>query len=227
MAVAVASQAQKQKAPAESPQARRTQSLINKGDLAGAIAICDEAIKLNPGSAEMYVKRGIAFRLQGALDKAIQDFDKATALDPATTRNERSVADAYLNHGQIQLSDLRPEDAIVDFEKALRIFPANSRPYFDRAEARILVEDFVGAIADLDTYLTREKPESFSKALALADRSLAKHLLRHDTEAKKDFDSIPDLPPELKNGVLMHMGQLEAQLKILRVLRSQQKKSVA
>jgi tetratricopeptide (TPR) repeat protein len=226
MSVAVG-YAQKQKVPVESEPVKRARLLVAKGDLAAAIAIYDEAIKVNPARAEMYVKRGIAFRLQGALDKAIQDFDKATDLEPAVLGNDRAVADAYGNHGQILLSNLRPEDAIVAFEKALRIYPANPRPYFDRAEARILVEDFAGAIEDINTYLTSDRWDPFSRGLALADRSLAKHLLGRDDEAKKDLESIPNISEELKEGMLKHIGMLEAQLMILRHLRSQQKKVIA
>ena len=219
--------AQKRKVAPESEQARRARLLVAQGDFAGAIAIYDEAIRVNPAWAEMYVKRGIAYRLQGALGKAIQDFDQAATLNPAAIGNDRAVADAYGNHGQILLTNLQPEDAIVAFEKALRIYPANVRPYFHRAEARILVEDFAGAIEDLNTYLAREKWDSFSKALALADRSLVKHLLGREDEAKKDLEAIPNISDELKQGLLRHIGELEAQLMILRHLRSQQKKPIA
>jgi tetratricopeptide (TPR) repeat protein len=195
--------------------------------LAGAIASYDEAIKLNPDRAEVYLKRGIAHRLQGALDRAIEDFDKATALDPTTTRNDRAVAEAYSNHGQIQLTNLRPEEAIINFERALRIYPAEIKPYFDRGEARILIEDFAGAIEDLDVYLTREKSDAFGKALAVADRSLAKHLLGRDNEAKKDLESIANLTPELREGMLRHVRELEVQLMILRQIRAQKKKSIS
>ena len=219
--------AQKQKVAPESDQVKRARLLLGKGDFAGAIAIYDEAIKLNPAWAEMYIKRGITFRLQGALDKAIQDFDKASALDPTSIANDRAVADAYGNHGQIHLSNLRPEDAIVDFEKALRIYPANPRPYMDRGEARILIEDFAGAIDDFNIFISKEKWDPFSRAFAVGDRSLAKHFLGRDDEAKKDLESIPNLSAEWKTRVLQHMGEVEAQLLILRHLRSQQKKAIA
>jgi tetratricopeptide (TPR) repeat protein len=207
---------------------KRAELLLGKGDIAGAIDSYGEAIKLNPGWAKIYLRRGLALRVHGALDKAIEDFDKATALDPRTTRNDRAVAQAYNNHGQIHMTNLRPDEAILDFEKALRINPTDSRPYFDRGEARILNEDFAGAIEDFDSYLTMEKAAgSFGKSLALADRSLAKHLLGHDDDAKKDLASIGGLSPELKQAVLLHIGELEARMMILRHLRSQQKKAIA
>lgn len=205
---------------------KRAKLLSRKGDLAGAIASYDEAVKLKPKRAETYLERGIAFRMQGTLDKAIDDFDTATALDAKSTRNNRAVAGAYVNHGQIQLNDLRPEDAIVAFEKALRTYPAEMRPYFDRGEARILIEDFAGAIADFDAYLTTHN-DPFSKALAQADRSLAKHLLGRDDEAKRDLEAIPNLTTELRQGVLGHVRELEARLMILRQIRAQKRKTIA
>jgi tetratricopeptide (TPR) repeat protein len=206
---------------------KRAQLMIGKGDFAGAIAIYEDAIKLNPNAAAAYLKRGVAFRLQGELDKAIEDFDKATIIDPKSTLNDRAVADAYLNHGQIQLNNLRPEDGMVDFEKALRIYPAGTRPYFDRGEARILLEDFAGAIEDFDTFLKKDKPGGFSKALAVGDRSLAKHHLGRDDEARKDLESIKDLLGEWKDAMVHHTTDLEARLLILRHIRSQEKKAVA
>lgn len=206
---------------------KRAQMLIGTGDFAGAIAIYEQAIKVNPNAATAYLKRGTAFRLQGELDKAIADFDKATIIDPRSTLNDRSVADAYLNHGQIQLTNLRPEDGLVDFEKALKIYPAGTRPYFDRGEARLLLEDFASAIEDFDTYLKKEKPDGFNKALAVADRSLAKHHLGRDDEARKDIESIKDLSTTWKDAMVRHTTDLEVRLRILRRLRAQEKRSVA
>jgi tetratricopeptide (TPR) repeat protein len=218
---------QQQRSELAEAHVNRAKSLFAKGDLAGAIASYSDAIKVKPEWAEAYLKRGVALRMQGALDKAIEDFDKATALDPASTRNNRTIADAYGNHGQIQLSNLRPEDAIVDFEKALRIYPAGTRPYFDRGEAHILIEDFTRAIEDFDTYLTKEKWDAFNKALAQANRSLAKHFLGRDDEAKGDLKSIANLAPAEKKAVLQHMEELEVRLMIMRHIRSQRRKTIA
>jgi hypothetical protein len=61
----------------------------------------------------------------------------------------------------------------------------------------------------------------------VADRSLAKHLLGRDNEAKKDLESIANLTPELREGMLRHVRELEVQLMILRQIRAQKKKSIS
>src|SRR5262249_52387966 len=54
---------------------KRSQELYQKGELAGALSACNEAIKLNPRYAEAYHQRGVVRVRQGHLEEAIADFN--------------------------------------------------------------------------------------------------------------------------------------------------------
>lgn len=64
------------------------------GDLDGAIAAYDQAIKLNPKAAFAYLSRGIAKTEKKDLDGAINDFNMAIELKPsfAPTYSYRGIA---------------------------------------------------------------------------------------------------------------------------------------
>jgi len=205
---------------------KQGQRFSGQGDLNRAIASYDEAIKLRPNWAEAYLQRGFARRMKGALDEAINDFDEATSLDARTTRNNRSVSEAYTNRGQIRRNRLEVDNAILDFDKAINIYDGDSQTYFDRGQARLLNEDFSGAIADFDSSLTKSSG-SFSRALALADRSLAKRLLGRHEEAQKDLDEMLKLVKDEMQSVLMHVQLLELQLEVVRRIRAKQNRLIA
>ncbi len=211
---------------AASTHLKQGQRLSSQGDLTRAISSYNEAIKLRPTWAEAYLQRGYAQRMKGALDEAINDFDKATALDARTTRNNRNVAETYTNRGQIRRNRLEVDNALSDFDKAINIYDGESQFYFNRGQARLLNEDFAGAIADFDTSL-KNPNGPFGRALALADRSLAKRLLGRQEDAQKDFDEMLKLVKDEKQGVLMHVQLLELQLEVIKRLRGKQNRLVA
>ena len=64
-----------------------------------AIKDYDEAIRLNPQSAEAYYKRGFFYQNLGQGERAIEDFDKAIRIDPQFAKAYSNRAHAYLNKG--------------------------------------------------------------------------------------------------------------------------------
>src|SRR5258705_7969063 len=129
---------------------KRGRLLYAKRDLDGAIASYSKAIELKPDWAVAYVQRGYARWIQGDVDKAVEDFDKAMQLDPSSTRDVLSIAEAYLSHGSARKNNLQIEPAIADYDKAIKLFPRRTNAYLQRSQARLLNEDFAGAIADFD-----------------------------------------------------------------------------
>jgi Tfp pilus assembly protein PilF len=69
-----------------------------------AVKDYDEAIRLNPQSAEAYYKRGFVYQKMGQRERAIDDFDKAVHIDPQFVRAYSNRAFAYLNNNQYDLA---------------------------------------------------------------------------------------------------------------------------
>ena len=103
-----------------------------EGALDGVITHFDEAIRLKPDLAKAYLYRGMCKVLladynvenHGAqredvmaeYDKAMVDFDKATQLKP-------DLAAAYAEKGHLNIGLKKYEDAIANFDEAIRIEP--------------------------------------------------------------------------------------------------------
>jgi tetratricopeptide (TPR) repeat protein len=205
---------------------RRAELLNRKGDVVGAIESLTRAIALKPGWAEAYLQRAQLRRMHGELDKAVDDYDKATELDPRTTLNNRMAAQAYTNQGQIFAVNLRFEDAIVNFDKALKLFEGDERPYFERAQARLLLEDLSGAVADYDLYVTRNTHDVLGRARGYGERGLAKHLLGRDKEGADDVKKALELAAENRSIILMDLARLEEQFTVLRRERAAKKNAI-
>jgi tetratricopeptide (TPR) repeat protein len=69
-----------------------------------------------------YNNRGHAFYVKGQLDQAIEDFNKAIILDPASFK-------AYLNRGAAFVNKGQFDQANVDFDKAIALNPSYSEAY--------------------------------------------------------------------------------------------------
>jgi len=205
---------------------KRGKSLFSKNDFAGAIENYNKAIELRPDWAEAYLQRGMARRMYGQLDGSVADYDKASALDPRTTQNNRSVAQAYTNHGQILATNSELENAITDFNKALKLYAADVRPYYERAQARLLLEDFNNALADYDTYLNQEKYDPFNRARAYLERGLTKHLMGRDQEGNKDTEEGLKLAGQYAKDFVLALAFLEQRIKIMHQIRTQQQKAI-
>jgi len=182
------SQTQAQRRDEATANLNRGKVLFDKNDFAGAIDSFTKAIELKPAWAEAYFRRGYARRMHGELNKAVEDFDKATELDPQTTRNSLVASQTYTNHGQVLTMNLQFDEAINDFDKAIKLLANDMRPYYERAQARLLLEDLNGAIADYSLYVEKEKYDTVDRARAYSERGLAKHLLGHDQEGAADVN---------------------------------------
>jgi Flp pilus assembly protein TadD len=57
--------------------------LIGTKDAEEAIEDLSRAIALEPGNAEAYYQRGLAYALTGAVDKALADYEQTCDMDPS------------------------------------------------------------------------------------------------------------------------------------------------
>lgn len=218
-------------AVAQSPAARR---LVARGDALIGLNKVDEAVEsytkaiaLSPGYAEAYVRRGMARRGRGDLAGSIEDYEKASSIDPKSTQNKQSVAESYSNRGYNRLNRLEVDGAIEDFTKAISVFPSEADHYYKRGRALLIKEEFAGAVADFDKALVRAAAgNAFLKALIYADRGMAEHLRGRDEEARKDFDESVRLNKGEKLMLDRHLADIQAQIILLRRLREERQKGI-
>ncbi|HEX8174225.1 MAG TPA: tetratricopeptide repeat protein [Pyrinomonadaceae bacterium] len=205
---------------------QKGKTLLSNGNVEAAIASYDKAIELNPALAVAYLQRGYARRQQGSLDKAIADYEKATELDPRTTANNWQVAEAFTNRGLRRKDRFNVDAAISDYNQAIRFYPDALQAYLERGQARILLDDFAGAIDDFTHVIEKEKRDQGRRGLAYADRSLAKLFLGKEEEAKRDFEEGRRLGIENKIDTESHLIGLEIQLRRMREIKAQRNRGV-
>jgi len=85
-----------------------------KREYGKVIAEYTEAIRLNPGTAVLYVYRAIAYHDNGEFDKAIADFNETIRLDPDFAYAYASRGNAYFRKGE-------HDKATADHTEAVRL----------------------------------------------------------------------------------------------------------
>jgi tetratricopeptide (TPR) repeat protein len=144
----------------------RARAHLDRGEYDQAIALCTEAICLDPHAAWAFLCRGVArdfkagrfsfgdqFTMsflhpraaqdaQGGPDLAIADFTEAIRLDPHNPV-------AYGNRGNDYLATGQYPQAVADYSEAIRLEPANPARFVARAHAYLAL-DWDRAIADFD-----------------------------------------------------------------------------
>ncbi len=118
-----------------------------KADSPQSIKDYDEAIRLDPQSAEAHYKRGFAYQNMGQGERAIEDFDRAIRINPEFAMAYSNRGYAYLNKGQY-------DRAVVDCTKAIKLDPSDAVAYLNRGTAYKLQGNTAEAAADLEKVIT-------------------------------------------------------------------------
>jgi len=118
------------------------------GDLVGARADFEEALRRNPKHGLAWVNRGKTFELAKERPQAIEDYTRAIECEmrsPEALERRATVRE--------EMGD--PPGAIADCSEALRRFPNVAGPWILRGSIKFRTSDYKGAIADLDEGLKR------------------------------------------------------------------------
>src|SRR6266511_2314035 len=115
-----------------------------EGDLDGAIADFDRAIKLNPKDDAPYYNRAQAKRLKKDAAGAIADYTRAIELGSTNPA-------AYNNRGNARAENNDRDGAIADYTRAIELKPDYARAYYNRAVTKQAKGDKTGAKADFKT----------------------------------------------------------------------------
>ena len=93
-----------------------------------ALALCDQAVAVNPDNPNVYNYRGIVYSLKGQIDKAISDYSIAIKISPYNSI-------LYFNRGTEYYKKSDYDSAIIDFTKAIEISPTTRNSYSSRCAA--------------------------------------------------------------------------------------------
>lgn len=93
--------------------------------------------------APTYNNRGVAWKAQGNLDRALADFDRAIQLSP-------NYATAYFNRGVAWDAKGDLDHALTDYDRAIQINPNHAAAYNNRGNAWDAKGNPVKALTDYD-----------------------------------------------------------------------------
>jgi tetratricopeptide (TPR) repeat protein len=131
-----------------------------------------------------YYNRGIAFDRAGQSDKAIEDYDKAIALNP-------SHFEAYNNRGMVFKKIGQLNKAIEDFGSAIAVNPVYYQAYYNRALVFEQMNQFDRAIENYDRTLALNP--SYSEAYN--NRGIVFDKMGQYDKAMEDYDKAIALNP--------------------------------
>ena len=112
-----------------------------EGDIDGALADYDMALRYNPGHAEALNDRGIVRFLRGDVDGAMADYLAAIRARP-------QYADAYENRGLARQARGDNDGAMADYSAAIRLDSGHARAHYSRANLWLQKGEIDAAIAD-------------------------------------------------------------------------------
>jgi tetratricopeptide (TPR) repeat protein len=208
---------------AQTQQERRWCEGEDHPALVQRIEACSAAIKAardkGESAAEYLAYRGLAYRLKGDIERAIQDYSQAIKLDGklVIAFNNRAIAydlkgeydralqdyeqaiklrpsaQTYFNRGNIYLAKGQFDHAIDDFNQAIRLVPKFAPAFDNRCWARAVVGMFKQALADCNEALRLKS----TNAATLSSRAFLYLKMTQFDAAVSDFDAALTLTPNL------------------------------
>ncbi|WP_316225171.1 tetratricopeptide repeat protein [Bradyrhizobium sp. SZCCHNS3052] len=162
---------------------KRAMDRSRQGDLEGAVADFDEAIRLAPRNADLYHYRAKDLVRMGRFDRALGDYERAIRLDPHNPMLFHDRGLAFQRKGDL-------DEALVDLDHAVRMGFSDAATYSDRGTVWLAKGHYDRALADFNQALKLD-PE-LAVAAARRDEALAR---KRDQQLAGD-DSAPPAAAE-------------------------------
>ena len=174
---------------AELLQKAEMQELDTPDSLETKIKQLTEAINKNTTSAKLYSERGMSYHKLQMFEKAVDDFDKAIALD-------NSLDDAYFGRGLAYGRMQAFEKGIADLTVYIQRNPNSSVAYTKRGVRRIWAGEYKLAEADLKKAISLDP----KNAEAHDDMGVMDARKGHYKKALEHFKKVVDLDPTYSKG---------------------------
>ena len=148
------------------------------------IELLDDAIELDPGYADAYLTRGLAYKNLKQYTRAIQDYNKAIEFDPGyeLTYHARGIEYANLN---------QHIKAIQDYDKAIELNPGYANAYNSRGFAYANLNQHIKAIQDYDKVIELDP----NNGMAYNNRGVEYNDLNQPIKAIQDLNKAIELDP--------------------------------
>ena len=155
------------------------------GDLPGALADANEAVRRDPDNIINLWLRGIVKSTTEDWSGAIADYDRAIEINS-------EFASAYYNRGlaKDKLGDYK--GAIADYDRAIEFNPQDADAYYNRGTAKGQSGDYKGAITDFEKTI-EISPQN---AAAYNNRGITKRKSGNLSGAIADYDRAIEINPQ-------------------------------
>ncbi len=161
-----------------------------------AFADFTKAIELNPAYALAYNNRGVAYNKLRDWDSAIADYSKTLELEPDHPWARDNLVDNYISRAETfhEKGDL--ENAMLDYDTALKLSPESALPYASRGISFYQKGNYDKSVADFTQALSYLAPlDTRRTRLCLSFRGRAYYLSGDFAEAIVDLTAALALRP--------------------------------
>ncbi len=169
------------------------------------------AIAADPDNYMVYYRRGVTYKEHGQYEKALADLNEAVRLSPETltaeqlgerafntrlteTHTMNLVVLARVARGEVLQALNRPDEALMDFDKAITTDFRNLNVLYARGMLRAVTGHYDAALADFNALLDRRASPDW-----LFGRGFASYLKGDWVAAAQDFQRLATLSPANSN----------------------------
>jgi adenylate cyclase len=172
------------------PHAAKARILAHRGDMKGALAEADEALRLGSDSMEVQIPCGVLYGISGRTDLAIACFEKACALLDSAFLGFGLLMDTYLTQGDREMARRYAERALPRTQAALAKEPDNGGAIGVQALSLAVLGQAEAAREQITQGLLLDPDNEMMKL----------HFLRTAAYLRDDERAFALLEPVLKNG---------------------------